>query len=86
MKYFRKTICSLVILIFSQSLMALESVSSPDGNIVFSVSSNDKKWLVYSVKLKDETVIAESRLGLRFKEQEGLDSGLEIQTDRQNTS
>lgn len=79
MKYFRKTIFGLVILFLSQSLMAMESVSSPDGNIVFSVSSNDKKWLVYSVRLKDEMVITESRLGLRFKEQEGLDSGLEIQ-------
>lgn len=82
--FFYKAILSLVMLIFGQSLIAQESVSSPDGNIVFSVSSNDKEWLVYSVSLNDEIVIAESRLGLRFKEQAGLDSGLKIsQTGRQ---
>jgi alpha-glucosidase len=79
MKIKRTLFFSLIVLIFSQSLVALESVSSPDGNIVFSVSSNDKEWLVYSVSFNDETVIAESRLGLRFKEQAGLDTGLEIQ-------
>jgi len=87
MKFIHKTILSLVVLIFSHSLMALESVSSPDGNIVFSVSSNDKHWLVYSVTLNDEIVIAESRLGLRFREQKGFDAGLEIQkTDRRNSN
>ncbi len=87
MKFIHKTIFSLVVLIFSQSLMALESVSSPDGNIVFSVSSNDKHWLVYSVTFNDEIVIAESRLGLRFREQKSLDTGLEIQqADRRNSN
>ena len=87
MKFIHKTIFSLVVLIFSHSLMALESVSSPDGNIVFSVSSNDKHWLVYSVTFNDEIVIAESRLGLRFREQKGLDTGLEIQqADRRNSN
>ena len=67
--------------------MAQESVSSPDGNIVFSVSSNDKHWLVYSVTFNDEIVIAESRLGLHFREQKGLDAGLEIQqADRRNSN
>ena len=79
MKLIHKTVLSLVMLIFAHSLMALESVSSPDGNIVFSVSNNDKHWLVYSVTFNDEIVLAESRLGLRFKNQKGLDAGLEIQ-------
>ena len=66
--------------------MARESVSSPDGNIVFTLSSNDKNWLVYSVTFDDEIVVAESRLGLRFREQKGLDADLEIQkTDRRNS-
>ena len=87
MKFIHKTILSLFVLIFSHPLMAQESVSSPDGNIVFSVSSNDKHWLVYSVTFNDEIVIAESRLGLRFREQKSLDTGLEIQqADRRNSN
>lgn len=79
MKLIHKTVLSLVFLIFGHSLMAQESVSSPDGSIVFSVSNNDKHWLVYSVTFNNETVITESRLGLRFKDVKGLDAGLKIQ-------
>jgi alpha-glucosidase len=86
MKLIYKTFFSLVVLVFSHSLMAGESVSSPDGNIVFTLSSNDKHWLVYSVTFNDEIVVAESRLGLRFREQQGLDAGLEIkQAARRNS-
>ena len=83
MTFIRTLIFSLIMLIFSQSLMALESVSSPDGTVVFSVASNDKNWLVYTVTFHGEVAIAESRLGLRFREQKGLDANLVIQkTDR----
>jgi alpha-glucosidase len=86
MKLIYKVVFSLVVLVFSHSLMARESVSSPDGNITFTLSSNDRQWLVYSVTFNDEIVIAESRLGLRFREQKGLDAGLEIKLAARHSS
>jgi len=80
MTLFRAAIISLTLWVFSQPVIARESVASPDGKIVFSISNNDKNWLIYSVQFADETVIAESRLGLRFREQKGFDAGFEIET------
>ena len=85
MIFIRATIISLILLTFSQSVLALESVSSPDGKIVFSISRNDKSWLVYSITFADEAIVSESRLGLRFREQKGFDSGFEIQGSDQQS-
>lgn len=75
---FYAAIISLTLLVLSPQLSANESVASPDGNIAFSISNNDKNWLVYSVTFRDEAVVSESRLGLRFRTQEGLDSDLKF--------
>ena len=85
MIFIRATIISLILLTFSQSVLALESVSSPDGKIVFSISINDKSWLVYSITFADEAVVSDSRLGLRFREQKGFDTGFKIQGSDQQS-
>ncbi|NNK99412.1 MAG: glycoside hydrolase family 97 protein, partial [Xanthomonadales bacterium] len=79
MTQFRAAIIGLTLLILSSTSVAGETVSSPDGNIVFSISTNDKNWLVYSISHAAEAVVSESRLGLRFRQQKGFDSGLAIQ-------
>ena len=79
MTFIRATIIGLILLTSSQLALALDSVSSPDGKIVFSISTNDKSWLVYSVSFADEAVVSDSRLGLRFREHKGFDTGFEIQ-------
>ena len=53
------------------------SVSSPDGEIVYSVFT-ENGLLRYSVEFGDETVVAPSRLGLRFAEGFGPDENIEI--------
>jgi len=78
MPLIRTAIIILTLLTLNQLAMASESVTSPDGEIVFSISTNDKSWLVYSVTYSDETVVSESRLGLRFRQQSGFDTGVEI--------
>jgi alpha-glucosidase len=85
MNFFRAIFIGLVLLITSQSIMALATVSSPDGRIVFSITTDEKSWLVYSIASGDEQVISESRLGLRFREQAGFDSGFEIKSSSLNT-
>jgi len=79
MTFIRATIIGLILLTSSQLVLALDSVSSPDGKIVFSISTNDKSWLIYSVTFVDEAVVSNSRLGLRFREHKGFDTGFEIQ-------
>lgn len=83
---FYAAIISLTLLTFSSQLAADESVTSPDGKIAFSITNNDKNWLVYSVTFRDETVISESRLGLRFRSQQGLDSDLKFTGVSRQTS
>lgn len=75
---FYAAIISLTLLAFSPQLTADESITSPDGNIAFFISNNDKNWLIYSVTFRDEAVVSESRLGLRFRTQERLDSDLKF--------
>ena len=86
MTQFRAAIIGLTLLILSSAGVARESVSSPDGNIVFSISTNDKNWLVYSIDHAAEAVVSESRLGLRFRQQKGFDSGLAIQKSERRSN
>lgn len=72
-------IFSLFLLAVTQEMSAQTSVASPDGKIVFSVSFDDKQWFLYNVTFEGETVIAHSRLGLRFRDQAGFDTGFGIQ-------
>ena len=53
------------------------SVASPDGEIEFSIRT-DNGQLRYSVNFQGEETIRTSRLGLRFAETFGLDENLEI--------
>jgi len=54
------------------------SVSSPDGNIVFSLTIDPMGKPRYTVKRGPEIVVADSRLGLRFKTRAGFDEGLRL--------
>ena len=78
MTVIRAAIISLVLLTINHNGMAAESVSSPGGEIVFSLSKNEQARLVYSITFGTEAVVAQSRLGLRFREQRGFDSGFDI--------
>jgi alpha-glucosidase len=57
--------------------MAAE-VSSPDGRIVFSLGIDKFQVPRYSVTFNGESVIDDSRLGLRFENQPGFDSGFKL--------
>ena len=81
----RKAIISLMLLTLSPFVMAVESVSSPDGKIVFSINTNQQGWIVYSVTSAEKQLIEESRLGLRFREQKGFAEGFEVQTTQRQS-
>ena len=51
----------------------LTEVLSPDGTIEFSVVIDGFGTPYYRVKLSDETVVLNSRLGLRFEKQAAFD-------------
>ena len=51
-------------------------VESPDGDIVVTIEVDAGGSPFYSVRFRDETVIAPSRLGLRFREQADFDRNL----------
>lgn len=53
------------------------TLSSPDGDIVVTVS-DDAGVAAYAVAFRGETVIAPSRLGMRFENAPGFDKGLAI--------
>ncbi len=57
---------------------SLASLSSPSGTIVFSLAIDRFGAARYSVKHGEETVVADSRLGLRFETQAGFDRGLKL--------
>jgi alpha-glucosidase len=58
---------------------------SPDGNIAFSVNVHGNGSPHYSVMYRDEIVIADSRLGMRFQLQHGFDSGFRIAGTREES-
>lgn len=53
-------------------------VHSPDGEIVVSVITHKDGSPWYSVRFRGETVVHESRLGLRFREQHAFEDGFRI--------
>ncbi|MEJ2128182.1 MAG: glycoside hydrolase family 97 protein [Woeseiaceae bacterium] len=59
---------------------------SPDGRIEFDVSIDSRGAPVYAVRFDDEVIVADARLGLRFAEHPGLDTGLEIAGASRNQS
>ena len=78
MSIIRATIVGLFLLSLSSLLPAQVMVASPDGRIVFSLQVNERHELRYSVRFGDEQVIADSALGLRFRDQAGFDAGFDI--------
>ena len=63
-------------------------VRSPDGRIVFAVDVDDSGGPYYTVDYRGETVVARSRLGMRFETQHGFDAGFRIAgtSDKSNDS
>ncbi|MEX2124061.1 MAG: glycoside hydrolase family 97 protein [Woeseia sp.] len=59
---------------------------SPDGEIVFSIDVDGKGSPRYSVSYRDEMVIEDSRLGMRFQAQHGFDAGFHVATTREDSS
>jgi len=55
-----------------------DEVASPDGRIVVDVGVDAGGMPGYSVRFRDEDVIARSRLGLRFADQPAMESEFEI--------
>ncbi|MGH8166665.1 MAG: glycoside hydrolase family 97 N-terminal domain-containing protein, partial [Woeseiaceae bacterium] len=81
------TILTLIFAAFALpgSLWSAE-LRSPDGDIAFTVDVDGKGTPRYSVTYRGETVIEDSRLGMRFEEQHGFDSGLRISATREDES
>ena len=53
-------------------------INSPDTRIAVEVGTNGNGTPTYSVRYRGKIVIDESRLGIRFRDHEGLDSGFRI--------
>ena len=58
------------------------TISSPDGRIVVTVTTNERAEPHYSVRFNNQYVIRDSRLGLRFAEQAGFDQGFVLSAQR----
>jgi alpha-glucosidase len=71
--------CTLVFVILaSPGIAPAAEVASPDGRIVFSIDVDERGAPHYRVEYGDETVVPDSRLGMRFKSQRGFDAGFRI--------
>lgn len=68
----------LTFLLAPDEKKALAQVNSPDGKIRFSLTIDRFGSPRYSVNFADETVVADSRLGLRFEKQAAFDLGLQL--------
>ncbi|MEM9531677.1 MAG: glycoside hydrolase family 97 protein [Pseudomonadota bacterium] len=76
---FGKTWLVLCVLFAPPALAAEPArVTSPDGAIALEVDVNERGEPIYRVKFRDEEVIRDSRLGLRFAQRSGFDRGFEI--------
>jgi len=79
------TVFLFAALMLSCQVHAVE-VESPDGRIVVDVSLDTDGKPYYSVRYGDETVIAPSRLGIRFQHHAGLEGPMrEIATARRTS-
>ena len=74
---FRAVALASALLWLPASAQALQ-VNSPDTRISVTVDTDDNGAPSYSVRYRGKVVIDESRLGLRFRDHEGLDSGFRI--------
>ena len=67
----------MLALLLPATAVALQ-VNSPDSRIAVFVDTDDQGIPRYSVRYRGETVVGESRLGIRFAGHHGFDSGLRI--------
>ncbi|MDJ0940518.1 MAG: glycoside hydrolase family 97 protein [Woeseiaceae bacterium] len=82
----RTALATLVIACLLPLIADAASVQSPDGRIRVDVDVNERGEPFYSVSYRSATVIGASRLGLRFRDHAGLDSGLRIADTGQRVS
>jgi len=69
----------LLLAAWPMTLLAEVRVSSPDGAITVTVATNERQEPFYTVSFNGEVVLSPSRLGLRFRDAHGLDSGFAIE-------
>ena len=77
MRYLTAIGLLLAVLASTLPLRAAE-LSSPDGRIRVSVEIDERGIPWYSAAYRGEKVVQSSRLGMRFREQHGFDSGFRI--------
>ena len=68
----------LTFLLAPREKTALAELSSPDGKILFSLAIDRFGAPRYSVKQGSETLVSDSRLGLRFEKQAAFDGGIRL--------
>jgi len=68
---------SLLALMLPAAVFAVQ-VNSPDTRIVVIVDTDDQGAPHYSIRYRGKVIIGESRLGMRFANHHGFDSGLRI--------
>lgn len=82
---FKITAFLFVALMFVYRAQAVE-VGSPDGRILVDVTLDAAGKLYYSVVYSDETIIADSRLGMRFQYLASIETSLrQVSTERQSS-
>jgi alpha-glucosidase len=72
------TIALLLAALASTLPLHAAELSSPDGRITVSVKVDERGVPWYSTAYRDEVVVPDSRLGMRFRDQHGFDSGFRI--------
>ena len=63
---------------FPLPVLAATTAESPDGRIVFTLSTGDSGRPAYTVTYDGKPAVLESRLGMRFRAHPGFDGGLTI--------
>lgn len=71
-------LCCCLLLVMGSFACDAADVSSPDGRIEVQVGISERHEPVYTVSFNGETVVRESRLGMRFKSAPHLDKGFHI--------
>ncbi len=80
-----RSLGGLAILLLPMLALAVE-VTSPDGEIVVDVNLAADGKPEYSLRYGEESVIAASRLGLRFRDHAGIESSLRQAATKRHTS
>ncbi len=73
-----KMIPAMLLWLLAAAAVNAAEVSSPDGLIKVAIDVNERGEPRYAVSYRDQPVIGHSLLGLRFRNEHGLDQGFEI--------